>query len=76
MGDLKNIPLCNRSIGPKILLKRSKMRTKQGKDFVSLLYAKQILMQKKINIDTQFLGRAEARFQEEKKEVFRTVHRE
>ena len=40
------------------------MRTKQGRDFVSLLYAKQILMQKQINIDTQFLGRAEGSFQD------------
>ena len=35
------------------------MRTQQGTDFVSLLYAKQILMQKQITIDTQFLERAE-----------------
>ena len=40
------------------------MRTKQGTDFVSLLYAKQLLMQKEINIDTQFLGRPEGRFQD------------
>ena len=41
------------------------MQTKIGADFVSLLYAKQILMQKQINIDIQFLGRAEERiFQE------------
>ena len=41
------------------------MQTKQGTDFVSLLYAKQILMQKKRkNIDTQFLGRAEGSFQD------------
>ena len=40
------------------------MRTKQGTDFVSLLYAKQILMQNLINIDTQFLGRAEGSFQD------------
>ena len=35
------------------------MRTQQGTDFVSLLYAKQILMQKQITVDTQFLERAE-----------------
>ena len=35
------------------------MRTQQGTDSVSLLYAKQILMQKQITIDTQFLERAE-----------------
>ena len=40
------------------------MRTKQGTYFVRLLYAKQILMQKYINIDTQFLGRAEGSFQD------------
>ena len=40
------------------------MRTKQGTDFVSLLYAKQILMQKYIIIYTQFLGRAEGSFQD------------
>ena len=41
------------------------MPTKQGTDFVSLLYAKQILMQRyKINVDTQFLGKAEGRFQD------------
>ena len=38
------------------------MRTKQGTDFVSLLYAKQIVMQKLINIDKQFLGREEEVF--------------
>ena len=38
------------------------MRTKQETDFVSLLYAKQILMQKQIISDTQFLGRAEGSF--------------
>ena len=38
------------------------MRTQQGTDFVSLLYAKQILMQKLITIDTQFLERAEGSF--------------
>lgn len=38
------------------------MRTKQGTDFVSLPYTKQILM--KMLINTQFLGRAEASFQE------------
>lgn len=40
------------------------MRTKQGTDFVSLLYTKQILMKMLTNIDTQFLGIAEASFQE------------
>ena len=30
-------------IRPKILFQRSKMRAKQGSDFVSLFYAKQIL---------------------------------
>ena len=40
------------------------MRTQQSKDFVSLLYAKQILMQKKITIDTQFLERAEGSFRD------------
>ena len=41
------------------------MRTKQGTDFVSLLYAKQILMQRyKINVDTQFLEKAEGSFQD------------
>ena len=40
------------------------MRTKQGTDFVCLLYAKQKLKQKWINIDTQFLERAEGRFQD------------
>ena len=38
------------------------MRTKQRTDFVSLLYAKQILMQKQKNSDTKFLGRAEGSF--------------
>ena len=38
------------------------MRTQQSTDFVSLLYAKQILMQKQITIDTQFLERAEGSF--------------
>ena len=38
------------------------MRTQQGTDFVSLLYAKQILMQKQISIHTQFLERAEGSF--------------
>ena len=38
------------------------MRTQQGTDFVSLLYAKQILMKKQITIDTQFLERAEGSF--------------
>ena len=32
------------------------MRTQQGTDFVSLLYAKQILMKKQVTIDTQFQG--------------------
>ena len=32
------------------------MRTQQGIDFVSLLYAKQILMKKQITIATQFQG--------------------
>ena len=40
------------------------MRTQQGTDFVSLLYAKQILMKKQITIDTQFLERAEGSFQD------------
>ena len=40
------------------------MRGKQGTHFFTLLYAKQILTQKKINIDTQFLGRAEGSFQD------------
>ena len=44
------------------------MRTQQGTDFVSLLYAKQILIKKQITIDTQFLERAEG--------SFRTVDRE
>ena len=39
------------------------MLTKQGTDFVSRLHAKQMLMQKQINIDTQILGRAEGHFQ-------------
>ena len=38
------------------------MRTQQGTDFVSLLYAKQILMQKQITIDTQFSERVEGSF--------------
>ena len=38
------------------------MRTQQGTDSVSLLYAKQILMKKQINIDTQFSERAEGSF--------------
>ena len=40
------------------------MRTQQGTNFVSLLYAKQILMQKQITIDTQFLERAEGSFRD------------
>ena len=40
------------------------MRTQQGTDFVSLLYAKQILMKKQITIDTQFLERAEGSFRD------------
>ena len=40
------------------------MRTQQGTDFVSLLYAKQILMKKQITIDTQFLERAEGSFKD------------
>ena len=40
------------------------MRTQQGTDFVSLLYAKQILMKKQITIDTQFLERAERSFRD------------
>ena len=39
------------------------MRAKQGADFVSLPYAKQILMYKKINSDIQFVGRAVGSFQ-------------
>ena len=35
------------------------MRTKQGTDFANLLYAKQILTQKYININMSFLRRAE-----------------
>ena len=38
------------------------MRTQQGTDSVSLLYAKQILMEKQITIDTQFSERAEGSF--------------
>ena len=38
------------------------MRTQQGIDFVSFLYAKQILMKKQITIDAQFLERAEGSF--------------
>ena len=38
------------------------MRTQQGTDSVSLLYAKQILMKKQINVDTQFSERAEGSF--------------
>ena len=38
------------------------MRTQQGTDLVSLLYAKQILMKKQITIDTQFSERAEGSF--------------
>ena len=38
------------------------MRTLQGTDLVSLLYAKQILMKKQITIDTQFSERAEGSF--------------
>ena len=38
------------------------MRTQQGTDSVSLLYAKQILMKKQITIDTQFSERAEGSF--------------
>ena len=40
------------------------MRTQQGTDSVSLLYAKQILMKKQITIDTQFLERAEGSFRD------------
>ena len=40
------------------------MRTQQGTDSVSLLYAKQILMQKQITIDTQFLERAKRSFRD------------
>ena len=40
------------------------MRTQQGTDFVSLLYTKQILMQKEITIDTQFLERVEESFRD------------
>ena len=45
------------------------MRTKQGTHFVSLPYAKKILMQKYINIDTQFLGRAEGSFQDSRSRI-------
>ena len=38
------------------------MRTQQGTDSVSVLYAKQILMKKQLNIDTQFSERAEGSF--------------
>ena len=44
------------------------MRTQQSTDFVSLLYAKQILMKKQITMDTQFQGgpveRAEGSFRD------------
>ena len=45
------------------------MPTKPGTDFVSLLYAKKILMQKYINIDTQFLGRGEGSFQDSRSRI-------
>ena len=45
------------------------MRTQQGTDFVSLLYAKQILMQKQITIDTQFLERAEGSFRDSRSRI-------
>ena len=40
------------------------MQTQQGTYFVSLLCAKQILMQKQKTIDTQFLERAEGSFRD------------
>ena len=40
------------------------MRTQQGTNFVSLLYAEQILMKKQITVDTQFLERAEGSFRD------------
>ena len=40
------------------------MQTQEGTDFVSLLSAKQILMQKQITIDKQFLERAEGSFRD------------
>ena len=40
------------------------MRTQQGTDFVSFLYAKTNIDAKVINIDTQFLERAEGSFQD------------
>ena len=64
MGDLKIYDFLSETKDRKMYFNAQTMRTKQGADFVSLLYAKQILMQKLINNDIQFLGRAEGSFQE------------
>ena len=64
MGDQNNKPLIKQKHLTENTINANKCDLSKVQILFSLLYAKQILMQKQITIDTQFLERAEGSFRD------------
>ena len=64
MGDQNNIPLIKQKHRTENTIKANKCELTKVQILLASFMQKQILMQKLINIDTQFLERAEGSFQD------------
>ena len=73
-GDQNNIPLIKQKHRTENTINANKCELSKVQILLACFMQKQILMQKLINIDTQFLERAEGSFQDDRSRIIYLRH--